>query len=339
MVVGLREEKKEKTDKRQTKDKQKKRKQKEGEKAAQTRAKGQSQTMEGVKLHSVSFAEFDIDVGNTLAHKYPQFKIDEYDDEYLANCCLPDGGHIHAEDRTFLILQVKHTVLASSLAPAAPAKKGKGSSSSSSSSARKEKKAKKSARKDKDKEKEKDKDDDDDDDAEDGDASSSSGPPSSRNSVTHAVAATEGGGGGETVTLYGVGYFRNRPDKTVKRGAIQKAILILAWQPFFEMYYTPALATLERYLDDHKNGGKNGKNLLKTLYESIQNLRLQGNLQLQLYDQVYPLNVPKVDEDEFEGASLVDLVKIFQVSLSLSLNAFIRSPTHTFALLLRSIQS
>jgi len=265
--------------------------------------------MEGVKLHSVSFAEFDIDVGNTLAHKYPQFKIDEYDDEYLANCCLPDGGHIHAEDRTFLILQVKHTVLASSLAPSAPGKKGKGSSSSSSSSSKKDKKAKKSARKEKDKEK----DDDDDDDAEDGDAPSSA---VSRNSVTHAVAAAEGGS--ETVTLYGVGYFRNRPDKTVKRGAIQKAILILAWQPFFEMYYTPALATLERYLDDHKNGGKNGKNLLKTLYESIQNLRLQGNLQLQLYDQVYPLNVPKVDEDEFEGASLVDLVKIFQVSLSLS---------------------
>jgi hypothetical protein len=276
-----------------------------------------NKTMEGLKLHSVSFAEFDIDVGNTLAHKYPQFKIDEYDDEYLANCCLPDGGHIHAEDRTFLVLQVKLSVLASSVAPSVVPKKGKGSSSSSSSSSssKKEKKPKKSARKDKDK----DSDDEDDDDA---DGTLSAGPITTSQSHASFTHASGEGGEDRTVTLYGVGYFRNRPDKTVKRGALQKAILILTWQPFFEMYYAPALATLERYLDDNKNGGKNGKNLLKTLYESIQNLRLQGNLQLQLYDQVYPLNVPKVEEDEFEGASLVDLVKIFQVLCPLSFSIF-----------------
>ena len=54
----------------------------------------------------------------------------------------------------------------------------------------------------------------------------------------------------EIRTLYGVGYFLCRKDSTVKRGAIQKAMLILSYQPYFEMFHLPARATLERYLDD-----------------------------------------------------------------------------------------
>jgi len=40
--------------------------------------------------------------------KYPDFKLEEYDDQYLANCCLPDRAHLHDEDWTYLILPVKN---------------------------------------------------------------------------------------------------------------------------------------------------------------------------------------------------------------------------------------
>lgn len=224
-----------------------------------------------------------MDVGNTLTHKYPQFKLEEFDDEYLANCCLPDGGHIHSEDRTYHILPIKITQ-------------------------KKQKSAKKLTKKKLKKDETVDPEDIE-------PESELQSPRSSPSSPSLSPSTSPDHPEDEERILYGVGYFRNRPDKTVKRGALQKAILVLTWQPFFEIYSAPALATLERYLDDHKNGCKNGKALLKNFYESIQNLRSQGNLQLHLHDQVYPLNVPKVEEDEFEGVSLINLVKIFQVNL------------------------
>jgi len=201
-------------------------------------------------LHSVSFAEFDIDVGNTLTHRYPQFTLAEYDDEYLGNCCLPDGGHIHREDRTFLVLQVRQKT-----------------------------KVTKKSKKNKQKKKE------------DGDEESTEKE--------------------QLRTLYGVAYFVSRTDSTVKRGALQKSILVLSYHPYFDLYYLPAKATLERYLDDKT--GKDGKNLLKNFYESVQAMEKTQNFQLNLYGEQYPINIPVLEEDQFEGASLVELINHFGV--------------------------
>lgn len=98
----------------------------------------------------------------------------------------------------------------------------------------------------------------------------------------------------EEKILYGVSYFMSRHDKTVKRGAIQKSILLLSWQPHFELYYSPAKATLERYLDDKT--GKEGKQLLKTLYDSIILMGKTQNFQLNLWGANYPINVPVLAE-------------------------------------------
>ena len=92
---------------------------------------------------------------------------------------MPDGGHIHREDRTFLVLKnikVDNT-------------------NSANKKAKKQKKKKK----------------------EDG------------NEQTSSVES-------ETRTLYGVGYFLSKNDSTVKRGAIQKALLILSYHPYFELF-------------------------------------------------------------------------------------------------------
>ena len=95
-------------------------------------------------------------------------------------------------------------------------------------------------------------------------------------------------------TLYGVGYFICRKDSTVKRGAIQKAMLILSYQPFFEVFHLPATATLERYLDD--KSCKEGKTLLKNFYEAVQAMEKTQNYQLQLYGETYPINIPVLGE-------------------------------------------
>ena len=178
-------------------------------------------------------------MGNTLTHRYPQFKLDEYDDEYLGNCCLPDGGHIHSEDRTFLILHIKKKI---------------------KTKVKDKKKRRKDSKKDE--------------------------------------PQTESQGDDESVEveeiLYGVSFFMSRHDKTVKRGAIQKSILLLSSQPHFELFYHPAKATLERYLDD--KSGKEGKQLLKTLFDSINLMGKTQNFQLNLWGATYPINVPVLGE-------------------------------------------
>ena len=183
-------------------------------------------------------------MGNTLAHRYPPFSLDEYDDEYLGNCCLPDGGHIHGHDTTFLILHLK------SPQPALlPTKKKKGLMRTQKKKDLAEEEVGASS-------------------AESGD--------------------TEG------CILYGVAYFISRTDSTVKRGAIQKSILILSYHPYFNLFYKPAKAILERYLDD--KSCKEGKTLLKTFYEAVQAVEKTQNYQLQLYGETYPINIPILDE-------------------------------------------
>ena len=188
--------------------------------------------------------EFDIDVGNTLTHRYPPFQLEEYDDEYLGNCCLPDGGHIHGQDRTFLILHLKALSV-----PAGTIKK---------------KKLKKLKKKDEIKEED------------------------VKQAALLELVDEQG------ITLYGVGYFISRTDSTVKRGAIQKSILILSYHPYFDLFYEPAKATLERYMDDKTC--KEGKSLLKNFYEAVQAMEKTHNYQLHLYGETYPINIPVLGE-------------------------------------------
>ena len=176
-------------------------------------------------------------MGNTLTHRYPQFSLAEYDDEYLGNCCLPDGGHIHREDRTFLILHIRE----------------KKQPFRSKSKLLKRKKLAETQIRDEDEQEE-----------------------------------------FVTKVLYGVAYFVSRTDATVKRGALQKAILILSSHPYFDLYYYPAKATLERYLDDKT--GKEGKPLLKNFFESVQAMEKSQNFQLNLYGETYLINIPVLEE-------------------------------------------
>lgn len=170
-------------------------------------------------IFSVSIAEFDITTGNTLSVKHPDFKL-KYDDEYLANTCLPDGAHIHKEDWVYLTLEFE---------------------------------------------------DDD----------------------------------GKPFFLYGLGFFRNVRDPSVPRGAIQKSMLILSYQPYFSIFLPLCRAALTRYMDT------NDKNVLKQLYTAL-NTNVNKQMQINLWGEDFPLNIPVVKEDQYAGISLVELVKIFK---------------------------
>lgn len=182
--------------------------------------------MSDAVLHSISIAEFEKTLGNTLVVKYPDFKLDEYDDQYLANCCLPDRAHLHDEDWTFLIL------------------------------------------------------------------------PNAKNKKT----------------LYGMGYFRNFRDATVRRGAVQKALLLLSTQPYFSVFKPLLQATIEKYYRETKDGKEaKADHIFKALYETVNYHLTQKILPINLWGESYAVNIPVLGEDQFEGASLVELVGRFNV--------------------------
>ncbi|KAJ5069122.1 arf3-interacting protein [Anaeramoeba ignava] len=176
-------------------------------------------------IHSISIAEFDIDKGNTLTVRYPDFKLKKYDYEYLANLSIPDGAHIHHEDWTYILLDI-----------------------SDDDAFKKE----------------------------------------------------------DQKILYGLGLFRCVHDETVRRGAIQRSILILSWLPYFSLYLPLLRACLNQYFPSPN------KKYIQALYNSLNENLLKEN-QIKLWGETFPLNIPVLHYDEMAGASLVELIKIFKI--------------------------
>eukprot|EP00164_Ancoracysta_twista_P009030 GFYU01013230.1.p1 GENE.GFYU01013230.1~~GFYU01013230.1.p1 ORF type:complete len:828 (-),score=191.80 GFYU01013230.1:101-2584(-) len=102
--------------------------------------------------------------------------------------------------------------------------------------------------------------------------------------------------------LYGIGFFRNVKDASVKRGAVQKALLLLATQPYYKLFKPLMRAAMIQYMD-HKD-----KNAMKLLYDT---LNKPAN-KVTLFNQEFILNTPVLKEDQFDGASLVQLVSLFK---------------------------
>eukprot|EP00698_Gefionella_okellyi_P024287 TRINITY_DN851_c0_g4_i2.p1 TRINITY_DN851_c0_g4~~TRINITY_DN851_c0_g4_i2.p1 ORF type:complete len:337 (-),score=41.77 TRINITY_DN851_c0_g4_i2:406-1416(-) len=168
-------------------------------------------------VHSVSIAEFDQLQGNMLSFKYPHFQLLASDEE-LANQCLPDGGHLHKEDWTCLIIQPEKT--------------------------------------------------------------------------------NDGG------ALYGLAFFRNVRDAAVRRGATQKAMLILAKHPYFNIFEPLLREGLSQYM-----AGTDAE-APKTLFDALN--ADSPSLQIKIWGQEFSLAIPRLRRDQFGGASLVSLLKRFR---------------------------
>eukprot|EP00736_Rhodelphis_marinus_P002880 Rmarinus@m.5798 len=210
-------------------------------------------------VHSVSIAEFDIDIGNTLTIRYPDFELEEYDYQSLANLCLPDGAHLHTEDISYLLLHVT---------PKASKKGG----ILSRFSGKNEK-----------------------------DGATESASPTSDAATSGDMAHDQEDG---KVILYGIALFRNKKDDTVRRGAIQKSMLLLSQRPYLNLYEEVLRKAMVRFMDE------GDKNALKNVYMAL-NENLLKNPTFPLWGETITLTLPTLKEDEFPGASLVQLVKTF----------------------------
>ena len=156
-------------------------------------------------------------------------------DEEIANLCLPDGGHLHTEDWTYIILT--------------PDK------------------------------------------ISDQKVDQYTEDPSELEAI-------------EKGTLYGMVYFRNVKDASARRGAVQKAMLLLARQPFFSMFEPLLREALMQFM------AGTDMQAPRTLYQALNDP--EPALLLPLWGKEFSLSVPRLRRDQFAGASLTQLVRKFR---------------------------
>nr|CAG4719028.1 unnamed protein product [Naegleria fowleri] len=130
--------------------------------------------------------------------------------------------------------------------------------------------------------------------------------------------------------LYGSVLFRNKLDDRVKRGAIQKSILVVTTKPLFTLFTPLMRDAIERIInaeeeyiqtsDPTELEKKVEKTyvILKELYESLKvsidvaSSTFTKKLTITFNDKQYALKVPKSKEDTYNGASLIDFITIFE---------------------------
>ena len=107
--------------------------------------------------------------------------------------------------------------------------------------------------------------------------------------------------------LFGIAYFRNKKDPTVKRGAVMKSIVMLSRRPFFSFYLPLLREALRRHMDEAPEAS-----LLQTLVDSLNGLNKSNSLHLSLWGTQYEVDMPTLPKDHFAGASLLLLVQRFR---------------------------
>ena len=78
--------------------------------------------------------------------------------------------------------------------------------------------------------------------------------------------------------LYGLAYFSNKKDATVKRGAVMMSIVILSSRPYFAFFLPLCRATLHEYQR------KPGTAPLRRLVDALNHLSMESSVHLQLFD-------------------------------------------------------
>jgi hypothetical protein len=77
---------------------------------------------------------------------------------------------------------------------------------------------------------------------------------------------------------------------------------------FFSLWEGMLRNTINRVL----NGIEAPETALAELYNALSNEKIQSNLQVELWNEKYPIKVPILSPDHFAGASLIQLVKLFK---------------------------
>eukprot|EP01080_Neovahlkampfia_damariscottae_P006985 gene6985-11151_t len=107
-------------------------------------------------------------------------------------------------------------------------------------------------------------------------------------------------------TLYGIVIFQQVSDPNAKRGAVQKSIIIFSRKPYFIFYENIIKLALNEILVNKKEPIPIVEELYKVLSE-----RKEKDNTFNIFGQDVSYSVSKVKQDEFPGASLIDLINTF----------------------------
>src|SRR3990167_3369610 len=121
---------------------------------------------------------------------------------------------------------------------------------------------------------------------------------------------------------YGISFCRNKADKSVKRGAIQKSLLLVSKYPHFHIFEQAAYELLESLIDSQENAFE----LLIKFYNQFvdeKNLQVISGIDksyyrtdISIFTHVYHINVPlSYPPDHFDSVSLLTLLLTFRVFL------------------------
>jgi hypothetical protein len=105
--------------------------------------------------------------------------------------------------------------------------------------------------------------------------------------------------------VFGLALFQSRRTEKVKRGAIQKSLVLFTYQPMFDVYIPLMRAAISRYLD------KGDFLVLQEFYRIISKGFSRGDVGLTLWDERFSLSLPVLGPDQFGTASLKSLVMRF----------------------------
>eukprot|EP00762_Andalucia_godoyi_P007314 ANDGO_01589.mRNA.1 hypothetical protein NAEGRDRAFT_80839 len=184
-------------------------------------------------IHSTSIAEFDIDVGNTLSVVYPLRAFDccALSLNYIADHCLPDGGHAFTSDSTYFTLS-REEFFKRPVPSDAPSE------------------------------------------------------------------------------LFGFAYFVNVRDETVRRGAVQKSIVVISSYRMTDMFIPLYKACMDRFMTSPSVV------LLQHLYEGIHKAIVMQSTSVTLFQKLedvapFHMHIVLPPRDEWTQISVKDFVKRF----------------------------
>ena len=111
--------------------------------------------------------------------------------------------------------------------------------------------------------------------------------------------------GQSDVYLFGVALYHNKRDPTMKRGAVQRSMLLLLTEPVVGLFLPVLRECLSQYMETPDT------KLLKQLLTSLNKAWASAH-ELVLWGRKYPLNRPVIRPEAFHGANVAALVQRFQ---------------------------
>lgn len=116
----------------------------------------------------------------------------------------------------------------------------------------------------------------------------------------------------EGQVLYGIVCFQQKEDKSLKRGALQKSILLLSFKPYFPCFEPLIHAALTKLLEFSTDQPEETNKIIGELYRALSE-KASSDDTVSFLDEIYTIPVPRLVGDQIPGISLSELIKIFGV--------------------------